>query len=110
MRTTPEKIALVVGLLSALIATIGPILVVPQFRIIYESFNAKLSILTNFFIYYHHALWLLPITVIWVWNKWPSPKYGALLSCLIGLLGLALIFSVGITAVYLPILNLEAGA
>lgn len=110
MRTTREKIALVVGLLSALIAAAGPALLVPQFRSVFESLNAKLPALTNFFIYYHHALWLLPIAVLVVWYKWPSPKHGALLSSLVGILSLMLVFLVGVIALYLPVFNLEASA
>ncbi|WP_447589093.1 hypothetical protein [Aquipseudomonas campi] len=110
MRTILEKIALAAGLLSALIAAIGPALIAPQFRAVFEGFNAELPTLTTFFIYYYHALWLLPITVIYVWYKWPLPKHGALSSCLIGILGLALVFSVGVVALYLPIFNQGAGA
>jgi hypothetical protein len=110
MRTTPEKIALVVGLLSALIAAVGPALVAPQFRAVFENLNAKLPTLTSFFIYYHHALWLLPLTVLLVWYKWPAPKHGALLSSLIGILSLTLVFLLGVIAIYLPVFNLEATA
>ena len=110
MRTTPEKIALAAGLLSALIAAIGPALVAPQFRAVFEGFNAELPTLTTFYIYYYHVLWLLPTTVLFAWYKWPLPKHGALLSCLIGIFGLALVFSVGVVAVYLPILNQGASA
>ncbi len=110
MRSTLEKIALIVGLVSAQIAVIGPILITPQFRAVFESFHADLPPLSNFFIYYHHVLWLLPITVFIVWYKWPVPKHGALFSFLLGVLGLVMVFLLGVYAMYLPIHNLNAGA
>ena len=109
MRSTLEKIALTVGLLSALIAVIGPILVTPQYLAVFENFHADIPPLTTFFIYYHHTLWLLPITVLIAWFKWPAPKNGALFSCLIGVIGLALVFSAGVYDMYLPVHNLDAG-
>lgn len=105
MRTTPEKAALIVGLLSALTASLGAALIAPKFRGVFEGFNTELPTLTTFFTYYHHALWLLPLTVLFVWFKWPLPKHGALYSCLIGVLGLALVLIVGTRAFYLPVLN-----
>ena len=107
MRTTSEKIALALGLLCASISAVIPIVMVPQFKNIFEGFGSELPIPTFIFVYYHQILWALPFLVFYIWYRWPKPKQGALASCLLGITCLVLIPIFGLASLYLPVIGLE---
>jgi hypothetical protein len=103
MRTTSEKIALTVGLLSAAITAAVAELVIPQFRAVFEGFQAELPTATMLMVDYYRALWLLPLAVLGIWYCWPKPKHGALSSCLIGIASLVIVIPLMTYILYLPV-------
>jgi type II secretory pathway component PulF len=105
MRSTSEKIALSVGLLCAVITAAVAEAVVPQFRSVFEGFQAELPTLTMLAVYYYHALWLLPLLVLGIWYRWPRPGHRALFSCLTGVAGIVIVIPVLVYAMYLPVFN-----
>lgn len=107
MRSGGEKVALLVGVLCAIIAAAVPALVVPRFREVFESFGAELPFLTRLFMDHHYVLWLLPVLVIATWFFWPKVPHRSLAACLLGIGSLVLIVPVLVVAMYLPIFQLS---
>jgi type II secretory pathway component PulF len=106
MRSAAEKIALTVGLLCAVITAAVAETLVPQFRAVFEGFQAEVPALTKLALYYYHALWLLPLVVLGIWYGWPKPRHRALFSCLTGIVALVIVIPALVYVLYLPILNL----
>ena len=109
MRSKGDKVALAVGVLCAAIAATIPPLLVLQFREVFVSFGADLPPLTELFIHYNLALWLLPVLVVATWLYWPKATSRSLVACLMGVASLVLVVPVLVVALYLPIFQLSAG-
>ena len=99
-------IRLIVGLICALIAAALPMLVIPSFQQVFDSFGAQLPLMTQLALSYHLWLWVLPILVIAAFMFWPKAERRPLAACLTGVIGLTLTSVVMILAMYLPVFAL----
>jgi hypothetical protein len=95
----------IVGLLSAVIAAVLPLIVVPQYRAFFDLTGIHLPLLTTFFVNYGAALWLLPLSVLWAWFYWPRSTRRGLAACVIGVVSLLLVVPLLWLGMYLPILR-----
>ncbi|MEO8671821.1 MAG: hypothetical protein ABI411_10940 [Tahibacter sp.] len=108
MTSRNEAILLSVGLTGAVIASLLPFAVVPQFAAMFKNFGAELPLATRWAVHYHSVLLILPVLVGMAWFFWPRRAFRGLAACVIGVSSLVLTIPLLLFALYLPLVRLAA--